>query len=244
MSNYGARLVFAAAILALLGSAWAGSAGACPEAGYSSYTFKTLIGDTIDRALANRNSNLSEDVYPAGLNDSDVNATTSPLRGVVQGTARIADPLYRIGAGQMCGLDDYQIVDDQAISAVYSEEQSFWVGSQPNGVAYNQGSGGVAAKYSAMAYSAKFTGNDYGIPVCTGDLNYSTPDDYTSCDSLSNGRTAMHRMNIRFMGSNWMITDMAAAFTPLWITTAWISPLILRMSNPLPVKALSPIRLC
>ena len=240
MSNFGARLVFAAAILALLGSAWAGSAGACPEAGYSSYTFKTLIGDTIDRALANRNSNLSEDVYPAGLNDSDVNATTSPLRGVVQGTARIADPLYRIGAGQMCGLDDYQIVDDQAISAVYSEEQSFWVGSQPNGVAYNQGSGGVAANYSAMAYSAKFTGNDYGIPVCTGDLNYSTPDDYTSCDSLSNGRTAMHRMNIRFMGSNWMITDMAAAFTPLASGTAVVGGGRIRLAKELAYGIIGP----
>jgi len=174
------------------------------------HTFKTLIYDTIDRTLQNRNNTLSEDEYPASLTATDTSGTvTSPLRAVETDTTKGKD-LYRIGSGQFTGFADYAVVDTQSTSTSYTEEQNFWVGSQPNAVAYDSSSAirDVAVnKYSAMAYSVKFVGNDYGIPVCTGGLNSSTTDDWTSCTS-SNDMTERHRVKVKFMGSEWVISEM------------------------------------
>jgi len=174
------------------------------------HTFKTLITDTIDRTLENRNNTLSEDVYPATMTSTDTSGTiTSPIRGADGNTIKAQD-LYRIGSGQFTGFADYAVVDTQATSASYTEEQSFWIGSQPNAVAYDSSSSirDIAVnKYSAMAYSVKFTGNDYGIPVCTGGLNSSQTDDWTSCTS-SNDRTERHRVKVSFMGSEWVVSEL------------------------------------
>ena len=174
------------------------------------HTFKTLIYDTIDRTLENRNNTLSEDEYPAALTSTDTSGTiTSPIRAVETSTTKGKD-LYRIGSGQFTGFADYAVVDTQATSTSYTEEQSFWIGSQPNAVQYDSSSAirDVAVnKYSAMAYSLKFTGNDYGIPVCTGGLNSSQTDDWTSCTS-SNDMTERHRVKVNFMGSEWVVSEM------------------------------------
>ncbi|MFA6327942.1 MAG: S-layer protein [Candidatus Micrarchaeia archaeon] len=173
------------------------------------HTFKTLIYDTIDRALENRNNTLSEDNYTASTTATDTSGTlTSPIRAVESGVK--GANLYRIGSGQFTGFADYAVVDDQATSTSYTEEQSFWIGSQPGAVAYDSSSAirDVAVnKYSAMAYSVKFTGNDYGIPVCTGGLASNTTDDWTTCSS-SNDRTERHRVLVKFMGSDWVISEM------------------------------------
>ena len=173
------------------------------------HTFKTLITDTVDRTLENRNYSKSEDIYNSTLASTDTSGvTTSPLRAVDTGTK--GQLLYRIGSGQFTGFADYAVVDSQASSTTYTEEQSFWVGTQPNAVQYDSASSVRDVdvnKYSAMAYSVKFTGNDYGIPVCTGGLNSSTSDDWTSCTS-SNDRTERHRVKVEFMGSEWVISEM------------------------------------
>ena len=65
--------------------------------------------------------------------------------------------------------------------------------------------------------------NDYGIPVCTGDLNYTVYDDWTSCDALSNSRTDSHRVPVKFMGENWIISSMAAPSAALPSSTSAIN---------------------
>jgi len=173
------------------------------------HTFKTLITDTIDRTTQNRNYSKSEDQYNSTYQSTDTSGvTTSPLRLVDTGDK--GKLLYRIGSGQFTGFADYAVVDSQATSASYTEEQSFWIGSNVNAVQYDSSSSVRdidVNKYSAMAYSVKFTGNDYGIPVCTGGLNSSTSDDWTSCTS-SNDMTERHRVKIKFMGSEWVISEM------------------------------------
>ena len=175
------------------------------------HTFKTLIYDTIDRTLANRNNTLSEDVYPATLTSTDTSGTvTSPLRAVETDTTKGKD-LYMIGSGQFTGFADYAVADNQATATSYTEQQSFWVGSQPNAVAYDSSSAirDIAVnKYSAMAYSAKFVGNDYGIQVCTGDLSNNETDNWASCASDSNSRTDRHRVKVMFLGAEWVISEM------------------------------------
>jgi len=175
------------------------------------HTFKTLIYDTIDRTLENRNNSLSEDQYPALLTSTDTSGTTtSPIRAVETGTTKGMN-LYMIGSGQFTGFADYAVSDNQATSTSYTEQQAFWVGSQPNAVAYDSSSSirDIAVnKYSAMAYSVTFTGNDYGIPVCTGGLTSNTTDDWTSCDSTGVDMTDRHRVKVMFMGSEWVISEM------------------------------------
>jgi len=175
------------------------------------HTFKTLITDTIDRALANRANSLSEDLYPADLSSTDTSGTvTSPLRGPETGNIK-AKNLYMIGSGQFTGFADYAVADNQATSTSYTEQQSFWIGSGNQSVAYDSSSSirDVAVnKYTAMAYSAKFTGNDYGIQVCTGDLASSDTTNWAGCAADSNSRTDRHRVQIKFMGADWIISEM------------------------------------
>lgn len=176
------------------------------------HSFKTLITDTIDRNLQNRNDALSEDVYSATMSATDTSGSvTSPLRAVETGLK--GQDLYRIGSAQFSGFADYSVVDDQGAGiGSYTEEQNFWVGSRGNNtVAYDPASAYrdvVVNKYSAMVYNLKFVGNDYGIPVCTGDLQSNISDDWTSCGTDSNSRTDRHRVKIKFMGSEWIISEM------------------------------------
>ena len=174
------------------------------------YTFDTLISDSIDKTLENRNSTKDEDHYVSTTTSSDTSgSTTSPLRGVTSGV--IGTNLYRIGSAQFTGFADNTIVDNQATGTTYTQEQAFWVGTTGQGVTYDSGSSYkdvVVNKYSVMAYSTKFTGNDYGISVCTGDLNSNSSDDWASCDSGDNARTDRHRLSIEFLGENWIISEM------------------------------------
>lgn len=175
------------------------------------HTFKTLITDTIDRTLQNRNSTRSEDNYTATMTATDTaGSITSPLRAVETDTNK-GKWLYRIGAGQFTGFADYSMVDNQATATTYTEEQSFWIGSQSNAVAYDSTSTirDVAVnKLAAMVYSTKFTGNDYGISVCTGDLATNDTTNWASCATDSNSRTDRHRLTLKFMGSDWIISEM------------------------------------
>jgi hypothetical protein len=121
--------------------------------------------------------------------------------------------LYRIGSAQFSGFADFSVVDDQGSGlGSYTEEQAFWIGSRGNNsVVYDNGASYrdvVVNKYSAMVYNMKFTGNDFGVPVCTGDLSSNISDDWTSCDTGSNSRTDRHRVKIKFMGSEWIISEM------------------------------------
>ncbi|GEM_PF-1973801 len=179
------------------------------------HVFSTLITDTLDRTTKNRQNTLVEDEWRAEMSSPDTNGLiTSPLRAVEGNTAK-AKNLYRIGETEFLGFADYTMEDPQA-SVTYTEKQSFWAGSSPNGVAYDSDVGirDVAVnKYTGIAYSSKVDGNDYGIPVCTGDL--SPGDDWASCPENSNSRTENHRVKIMHFGSEWIISKMQNPETAL-----------------------------
>ena len=193
--------------------------------GWPQYTLETMITDTVDRTPQNRQNTLPEDEYASLLSSPDTGGQiTSPLRSVEQGTT-VAKNLFRIGSAQYAPFADYTVVDNQIWPATYTEKQAYWIGSTPSGVAYDASAAMrdvIVNKYSAMVSSAKFEGNDYGIPVCTGGLNASTPDDYTSCSNLSS-RTDSHRMGVRFLNKEWIITQMSAPTSQLASSTAAIN---------------------
>ncbi|VVB99002.1 Uncharacterised protein [uncultured archaeon] len=189
------------------------------------HTFKTLITDSIDRLLANRNSTSSDDIWNSSNANpntaNDVNAYTSPLRLASWQNSQL---LYRIGSDKFTGFADYSVVDNQAVSTSYTEEQSYWVGTQDRAVDYDtEYKDIVVNQYSAMAYSAKFVGNDFGIPVCTGNLNTNDTTNWASCDANGNDRTDKHRVKIKFLGAEWVISEMVnpdGAAKPLPSTTS------------------------
>ena len=183
------------------------------------HTFKTLITDTIDRTLQNRITDAGDDIYPTTLTASDTaTLPLSPVRGSTYVTsATTQGRLYKIGAAEFTGFADYSVVDDQAVSTTYTESQNFWIGTgNSNPVAFDPNDKEVEVnKYDLAAYSLKFSGNDYGIPVCTGDLGTNTSDDWTSCGVDSNSRTAKHRVKIKFMGAEWIISEMSQTSTAI-----------------------------
>jgi hypothetical protein len=173
-------------------------------------TFKTLITDTIDRTTKNRNNTLSEDNYTSTTTAADTSGSVvSPLRAVETGQKGVN--LYRIGAGEFSSFAAYSVVDNQATSATYTEEQDAWVGSDANAVAYDSSTSikdVAVSKLASFVYSSKFTGNDYGIPICTGDLASNDSTNWASCAPDSNSRTDRHRLGIRFMGEDWIISEL------------------------------------
>ncbi|MCX6771517.1 MAG: hypothetical protein NTX79_05680 [Candidatus Micrarchaeota archaeon] len=195
------------------------------------YVFETLITDTVDKTPQNRQNTLPEDEYPSQLSDIDTGgAITSPLRGSYYQGSVLAKNLYRIGAAEYAPFADYAVVDNLASNGTYVEKQAYWVGSTPSGVAYDAGAKDVIVnKYSAMVHSAKFEGNDFGVPVCTDDLNPTMPGDWTSCMNSSGGSSGYvalsdrHRVGIRFLNKNWIISEMQWPSAPLASGTAAIN---------------------
>ncbi|MEM4348633.1 MAG: S-layer protein [Candidatus Anstonellaceae archaeon] len=175
------------------------------------YTFKTLITDTIDRTLANRIATGSEETYSTSMTASDTSGTLpSPLRGSKESAGDQAR-LFQIGGNLFNGFAPFSVVDNQGGTgySTYTEEQSFWVGSDEGAVRFSEYEGDVVVdKLSAVAYQVRFTGNDYGIPVCTGTLPSNSSDDWASCSSNSPARTDRHRVKVKFLGEEWIISSM------------------------------------
>jgi len=190
---------------------------------------ETLITDSVDRTPMNRRHDLPEDIYPSSLSSSDTSQITSPLRAA----SPVTNALYCIGGtdygcgGAFTSFNTYTMSDPKS-SFSYDEHQSFWFGTLDRNILYQHGINDVVIlgfegfpAYTAMAYSAKFAGNDFGVPVCTGDLAISG--DWTSCPAGSNSRTDTHRVQIRFMESSWIISQMTPPSAQLASSTAAIN---------------------
>jgi hypothetical protein len=180
------------------------------------YEFKTYISDYIDRTLQNRNSTADEDQYNASTLSSDVSVVVSPLKAYL-GDVASARNMYKIGSSQYLGFADVPVVDQNAgADFAYTEQQSFWIGGPRNspGDVYYEASvtyGDVVARYNYMAYSIRFIGNDYGIPMCTG--GNRSNGDWADCADDDQYLTANHRVKIKYLGEDWIISSMTRSTT-------------------------------
>jgi len=192
------------------------------------YGVGTHITDTLDRTPQNRQNTLSEDEYASMLSSLDTNGNVaSPLRAVAEGTT-IAKNLFMIGS-EYAPFKTWKISVN--LEEDYYEKQTYWIGTSPSAVAYDAGMRDVIVnKYSAMASSVKFEGNDFGIPVCAGYLYDLMPGDWTSCTNDMNierfggmGLIERHRMKIQFLNKEWIISEIVAPTAPLASSTAAIN---------------------
>ncbi|MFN3909790.1 MAG: S-layer protein [Candidatus Anstonellaceae archaeon] len=189
----------------------------------NAYQFKTLITDRIDRTLQNRVSSNSEDQYSTSLTANDINTVLSPLRG---SSSTKGTYLYKIGEENFLPFKTRKNIQDKQGGPEFSyiAEQSFWVGTnnEDYAVGWDSTLKEVVAKPVVAVYSLWFGGNDYGIPVCTK-VSETGNGDWSWCNSASSHATANHRLEIPFLGSNWVISSMTTPSTSLPSSTAAIT---------------------
>jgi hypothetical protein len=184
----------------------------------NAYQFKTLITDTIDRTLQNRVSSNSEDVF-SSANSNDVGSTTilSPLRFTTLSSDK-KEKLFLIDGSKFMPFKDKTVVDKQSSGFSYVVKQRFWVGSSSNGVRFDESSDEVIAEPRVVAYSLFFDGNDYGIPVCTK-ADESGNGNWAWCSTSSQYATANHRLEIPFMGANWVISSITPPEASIFVSS-------------------------
>ncbi|MHA2069358.1 MAG: hypothetical protein ACXABY_33780, partial [Candidatus Thorarchaeota archaeon] len=172
------------------------------------YTMNNLIGDYINRELLDRNEGLEE--Y---LRGSDTSDTANPF---TDGTGAALGPsnteMFRIH-GQMFSPFATATLTDNSAARTYSEQQDLWLKGQNH---YSDTNDDVVGKLNFVSYTLKFkgTGDDLGIPVCT------TPEsqDYTACIDTGGNidyATETHKLNVKFLGEDWIISDMDPPTTVL-----------------------------
>lgn len=174
------------------------------------YTINTLIGDYINRRLLDRKANTGGDTdaeYPLG--GTDVSENANPFTNGVGGNIGVSETfLYRITGDMFSPLKTETITDADAGKS-YKEQQNMWVKGKTY---YSDSDNTVVGEPSFLAYTIKFsgTGDDFGIPVCTT----PTGQDYSSClptgsEPNSDRLTSSHKVKIKFLGEDWIISEMS-----------------------------------
>ena len=158
------------------------------------FQFSTLVNDYVDRSLGNRVKTNSEDLYTGTRTTSDQQDDINPLRF----TSSAVQAVYKVDGTLFSPLGTVSVQDPKA-AKTYTEEQAVYIGA--NGI-YKRLSAGPVARYSAIAYQARFTNDDYGIAYCTAS---ATTND-SACQSSD--QTRNHRVPVEFLGSEWRISDM------------------------------------
>ncbi len=186
------------------------------------YTFGNLMGDWVNRDLQDRIDNVADTAtnfnsvgYKPG--GSDTSADASPFTdGQTSTPASFPNNeyLYRISGSMFSSFADTPITDPNSGNS-YVEHQNLWVqGNNHYSTTVNADVGQV----DFLAYTLQFDGpgsDQIGIPVCTRANNL----DYTAClqgmsGTSTDDETASHRVQINFLGSQWVISDMTPPTSP------------------------------
>ncbi|MCX6778586.1 MAG: S-layer protein [Candidatus Micrarchaeota archaeon] len=172
--------------------------------------FKTYVNDYVDKYLedratitgANTHSTLTE-VKPifAGGSYSTTGAVTTTSAEVADGTNQHG---RKISGSDFPALATTTLRDPSA-TGQYTEEQSVWVYA---GTVYDATVKDVVANAPEVVYKIDFTHDIYGIPVSTCSSYNSSA--CLAADATSTELTARHRVPVRFLGEDWIIS----ALTP------------------------------
>ncbi len=187
------------------------------------YKFTTLIDDYIDRRTENRDRSQSgEDRYDTGSSEQGTNNRFDfPFYGVYDDpnqfeptflSPNIMEAMLRVTGNELTALKTETVVDEKSAKR-WEERQYLWVAGY-NRYTDRDDNENIKLKPEMFAYSAKFFGvsgvaRDGGIPVCTND---AATDGYLA--GCSNSDTSYylgnHRVKIKFLGEDWVITDIEA----------------------------------
>ncbi len=173
---------------------------------------KNLIDDHLNRTLGDRKQNSmadSDTAYPLGGPDTNENANPfTDGKGGTIGPSNIF--LHRLDGNQVADFAALML-DDAAAAETYTESQDIWLEGDNHFSGVSQS---VLGRLSFVAYTLRFDGpasEEAGIPVCTHDAGGTG--DYTSCKSAPaalEDATETHRLRIRFLGEDWVVSEMNA----------------------------------
>ena len=169
------------------------------------YTVKNLIGDYLNRDLLDRDKGKKD--YPLSVSETDSNA--NPFSDGAGGSIGPAETnMYRLD-GNMVSLFLTTALADGSAGKVYHEQQDIWVSGDSH---YSESADSVVGKITSLTYSVKFEGasDDLGIPVCTTPTNVTH---YETCDI--DYQTAKHKVAVKFLGKDWIISEMSPPTTAL-----------------------------
>ncbi|MEM4389689.1 MAG: S-layer protein [Candidatus Micrarchaeia archaeon] len=158
--------------------------------------FRTLITDWVDKDLENRNNT----------------GTTDKYGGSYPGTGLQVAPLLNQAAKKISGTEFAPLATtsprDAYAGTTYTEEQALWVQAETK---FDDNLNQIVATGPNAAYEIVFTHDAYGIPICTARNTAAGSQgalgDWGDCKS-DNDETARHRVSIKFLGSDWLISDM------------------------------------
>jgi hypothetical protein len=125
--------------------------------------------------------------------------TYSTTGSVTQTSAEVADTSQhgrKITGGDFPSLATSTLRDPEG--GQYTQEQSVWVYA---GTVYDASVKEVVSNAPEVAYKMDFTHDIYGIP-------YSTCDSYGSSSCTDNDLTERHRVPVKFLGDDWIISDL------------------------------------
>lgn len=173
----------------------------CTETIGAYTSFKTLIGDYINKTLGDRvNASPGYDSYSFETPETDENA--NPFSDGKGGTIGPDNTyMYRVN---LEGISPSEPVYDSHSGNEYSQKRDVWVEGDTE---YSHSSNTVAGNFDFVAHTVKF---DESIPVCTS----NRMGDYTYCTSGEQDAeyvhaSERHTLRIKFLGKEWVITKMS-----------------------------------
>jgi len=184
-----------------------------------SYTINNLIGDYLNRDLLDRDNGAKD--YSLSTSETDQNA--NPFSDGAGGSIGLDKTSMNRVDGTMFPPFATNTLMDFAAAREYDEQQDLWVGgdSHYSNVAHN-----MVGNINFVSYTLKFkgTGDDFGIPVCTTPTN----NDYASCKDTSAGgnidyATETHKLRVKFLGDDWILSEMYNPTTTLTSENAVIN---------------------
>lgn len=174
---------------------------------------ENLIGDYLNRELEDREDNIagdSDSEYEIGGSDTADNANlfTDGNGGDIGLTKSF---LYKIDGNAFSVFQDVTVQDADA-GNTYIEMQSMWLEGSNR---FDTDEDDIIGQLDFIAYALKFDGpggEEIGIPVCTE----SEDNDFTFCKSTDgdiDDASETHRVKIKFLGEDWIISEMEAPNT-------------------------------
>lgn len=179
-----------------------------------SHTVNNLIGDYLNRDLLDRDKGQTS----YSFNTSETSSEANPFSDGAGGTLGPQfGNMHRIDGSVFPPFMSSTLTDNDA-GKTYSEQQNLWVAGHSQ---YSEKYDDVVGQISTLTYTMKFSGSgdQFGIPVCTTPTNQ--PGDlsnYAACKSSTGSMdyaTETHKFNVKFLGEDWVITQMQPPITSL-----------------------------
>ncbi len=166
------------------------------------YTMNSLVGDITDRTIRDRGqgSLLVFNRTTAETSDEAHPFSDGASAGGLSGVSN--EELFRISGAEFEPFQEVTIRDADA-GRDYKEKQYLFVNAHSQ---YRDSFDDVGGRFKDFVYQVKFTHDQYGIPVCTVSTNGSWGGADSGCASTSTDHTQNHKVKIKFLGSDWVIT--------------------------------------